>query len=44
MKRSKNFCQLVENINGNLFSNKFLIRPLGGNRISINDNDYGIKP
>ena len=44
MKTSKNFFKLIEDDVGNVFWNEVLIKPLGGNKISIKDKEYNISP
>ena len=43
MKKSKNFFKL-EQVGNEVFWNKIPIKALGGNRISIKDQEYDIKP
>ena len=44
MKRSKNFFNLEEQPNENVFWNKILIKALGENRISIKHEEYDVNP
>ena len=44
MKTSKNVFKLIEDDVGKVFWNEVLIKPLGGNKISINDREYDITP
>ena len=44
MKQSKNFFKLIEDNDGTVFWNEMLIKPLGGNKISINNREYDVSP
>ena len=44
MKTSKNFFKLIEDDVGNAFWNEVFIKPLGANKISINDRECDITP
>ena len=44
MKKSKNFFKLEEKDNGKVFWNKIVVKPLGENKISIEDQEYVINP
>ena len=44
MKTSKNFFKLVEKEDHKVYWNEVLVKPLGENRIRINDKEYDITP
>ena len=44
MKGSRNFFELVEKDDGQVFWNKIPVKALGENRISVKDLEYDIKP
>ena len=44
MKTSKNFLKLTESDDGSVYWNDVLVKPLGENRIIINDIEYDITP
>ena len=44
MKRSKNFCKLVEKSNGDVFWNGVFIQPLGENGINVKNEEIDLTP